>query len=81
MLQIFLTITQSGDTSKARSRPPGLTGETGGAYLRAASAICVLAFAAVAAAAMLGTSSASATALCKVKENPCPFESDYASGT
>jgi YD repeat-containing protein len=49
--------------------------------LRVARAVCVLAFTALAALATLGAPSASATALCAVKENPCRYESEFAAGT
>ncbi len=53
----------------------------GGTSLRAARTVSVLAFATLVALAAFGAPSASATALCAVKENPCPYESEYASGT
>jgi RHS repeat-associated protein len=49
--------------------------------MRATRVIGVVVLSALAALAVFGASSASATALCSVKENPCPLESEYASGT
>lgn len=49
--------------------------------MRATRVIGVVVLSALAALAVFGASSASATALCSAKESPCPYESEYASGT